>query len=92
MLTSPQDENLVVLCLHKLGEHDHPTLQTSMPAVGNGLILYFRVGDNNLDRIWQTAQQLEGATVEETPNLNPNSGKREFAIRDLDGYYLLISQ
>ena len=74
--------------MHKWEVHSHPTLSNPEIKVGNGLILYFRV--DNLNEIWENAKRLN-AIVEEQPNLNKKSGKREFAIRDLDNYYLLIS-
>ena len=40
ILVDKNDE--VILCLHKWGEHEHPTMQTSNMNGGNGLILYFR--------------------------------------------------
>jgi uncharacterized glyoxalase superfamily protein PhnB len=82
-----ETDGTIVLCLHKWGKHDHPTL-TDPTMAGNGLILYFRVDD--LDQIWKKAQQLQ-ATIELELHINPNSGEREFALRDPDGYYLLIS-
>ena len=81
-------DGTVILCLHKWGEHQHPTLTNPKIHVGNGLILYIRV--DNLKKVWDNAQKLN-AVIEEEPRLNQNSGKEEFAIRDLDGYYLLIS-
>ena len=81
-------DDTVILCLHKWGEHEHPTLSSSEITPGNGLILYFKV--DNLENIWRNAKHLN-AVIEEEPNVNQNSGKREFAIRDLDNYYLLIS-
>jgi len=86
MLTDPG--GTVILCLHKWGEHDHPTLTAPLPKPGNGLILYLRVED--LATTWENAQRL-GAEIEVPPRKNDNSGKEEFAVRDLDGYYLLIS-
>ena len=80
-------DNTSILNLHKWEEHNHPTLSNPKMA-GNGLILYFRV--DNLDEIWENAKNLN-AKIEEEPSLNQNSGKKEFAIRDLDNYYLLIS-
>ena len=82
------ETNTTVLCLHRWGDHEHPTLLEPKSSVGNGLILYFRV--ENLDETWKNAQAL-GAIIEALPGKNPNSGMDEFAIRDLDGYYLLIS-
>ena len=81
-------DNTVILCLHKWGEHNHPTLTSPDIQPGNGLILYLRV--DNLEQIWANAQKL-GAHVEEPPHKNENSGQEEFCLRDLDGYYLMIS-
>ena len=78
----------VFLCLHKWGEHEHPTLENPKIQVGNGLILYLIVED--LPEIWKNAQELN-AIIEEPPSINPNSGKEQFCLRDLDGYYLMIS-
>ena len=86
-ILADQDDT-VILCLHKWGEHEHPTLSSSEITPGNGLILYFKV--DNLEKIWKNAKHLN-ALIEVEPNVNQNSGKREFAIRDLDNYYLLIS-
>jgi hypothetical protein len=83
------DQNeTVILCLHKWGEHEHPTLVNPKIEIGNGLILYLRVDDLNV--VWEKAKKLN-ANLEIERHLNRNSGKEEFAIRDLDGYYLLIS-
>src|SRR5680860_309814 len=78
------DDDHVFLCLHKWGDHDHPTLTNPENHPGNGLILYLRV--ENLDLIWRNAGVLN-AVIEKKPCLNENSGKEEFAIRDLDNYY-----
>lgn len=86
-ILADQDDT-VILCLHKWGEHDHQTLHNSEITPGNGLILYFKVG--NLDNVWRNAKHLN-AKIEKEPSINQNSGKKEFAIRDLDNYYLLIS-
>ena len=31
------------------------------------------------------------AELEEEPDLNPNTGTSEFALRDPDGYYVMVS-
>jgi hypothetical protein len=31
------------------------------------------------------------SALEEEPNVNPNTGTREFALRDPDGYYVMVS-
>jgi len=79
----------VFIYLHKWGEHDHPTLKSQMAAAGNGLILYLRT--ENMDEIRQNLFQL-GHAVEKEIQLNSNSGKREFSVRDPNGYYLTISE
>lgn len=86
MLHNKQDD--LFLCLHKWGEHEHPTLSSPEITPGNGLVLYLTV--DNLQVIWENAQQLE-AEIEKPIALNPNSGKEQFSLRDLDGYYLMIT-
>lgn len=82
------NEEAIFLCLHKWGEHEHPTLSSPIIQPGNGLILYLKV--DNLTTIWNNAQEME-AIIEEDPHMNPNSGKEQFSLRDLDGYFLIIS-
>lgn len=82
-------EGTPILCLHKWGVHEHSTLMSPDVKKGNGLILYFRVDD--LQQIWDNARNLY-AVIEEIPHLNPNSGRQEFSLRDLDGYYVEIAQ
>ena len=78
----------VFLCLHKWGEHEHPTLSNLNIQSGNGLILYLKVEDFN--KVWDNAQVLN-IKVEEPRGINENTGKEQFCLRDLDGYYLMIS-
>ncbi|MBX2884590.1 MAG: hypothetical protein KTR32_31845 [Granulosicoccus sp.] len=82
-------EGEILLCLHKWGEHDHPTLAEAGNPHGNGLILYFRT--NEIDDIWAQVK-TRSLTIEKEMDLNPNSGKKEFSVRDLDGYYITISE
>lgn len=83
-----QDDQ-VVLCLHRWGEHEHPTMQNPEITPGNGLILYFRT-----DRMQELRNRLGRSeiTIEEDIHLNPNSRRKEFSLRDPDGYYLTISE
>ena len=83
------DNGAVILCLHHWDEHDHPTMKDPSIAVGNGLILYFRVSD--LKEVWDKAIRLNIA-IEQKPHLNENSGQQQFILRDLDNYYLIISE
>ena len=82
-------DGTVLLCLHRWGDHDHPSLTSPERATpGNGLLLFFRVDD--FDLALQRARPLV-VRLEEEPHLNPNTQTLEFSLRDLDGYYVTIS-
>lgn len=82
-------DGTVLVCLHAWGEHEHPPLAGPARATpGNGLLLFFRVDD--FDAALIRARALV-ARLEEEPHLNPNSGTLEFALRDPDGYYVMVS-
>jgi catechol 2,3-dioxygenase-like lactoylglutathione lyase family enzyme len=82
-------DGTVLLCLHRWGDHGHPPLMNPEHAKpGNGLLLFFRVDD--FDAALQRAQALV-ASLEEDTHVNPSTGTREFALRDPDGYYVMIS-
>lgn len=82
-------DGTVLLCLHKWGDHDHPSLRSPERAEpGNGLLLFFRVDD--FDETLQRARALV-AGLDEEPSLNPGTGTLEFALRDPDGYHVMIS-
>lgn len=87
VLVSENDE--ILICLHKWGEHQHPTMTYPNIVPGNGLILYFRTENMNIIR--QNVEKT-GTQVEEDIHLNPNSTKMEFSLRDPDGYYLTIAE
>ena len=83
------EDGTVLLCLHQWGAHDHPTLASpgsSQP--GNWLLLFFRVDD--FDQALARARSL-APKLEEEPSVNPSTGTREFALRDPDGYYVMVS-
>src|SRR5215472_11152903 len=82
-------DGTVLLCLHKWGAHEHPSLMNPDHGTpGNGLLLFFRVDD--FDLALQRARSLVGR-LEEEPHLNSNTRTKEFSLRDLDGYYVTIS-
>lgn len=87
ILISESDD--VLICLHQWGEHQHPSMANPHIPPGNGLILYFRT--DSMVEIRQNALKL-AYPVEEDIHLNPNSTKREFSLKDPDGYYLTISE
>jgi len=82
-------DGTVLLCLHAWGEHEHPSLASPDRAEpGNGLLLFFRADD--FDDALRRARTLVDA-LEEEPGVNTRTGTREFALRDPDGYYVMIS-
>ena len=82
-------DGTVLLCLHAWGAHDHPSLASPDPATpGNGLLLFFRVDDFEL--ALQRARDLV-PRLEEEAHRNPATGTLEFALRDPDGYCIMLS-
>lgn len=82
-------DGTVLLCLHKWGAHEHPSLASPHHAKpGNGLLLFFRI--DNFDVALPRARSLV-SRLEEEPHVNPNTGNTEFSLRDPDGYYVTIS-
>lgn len=82
-------DGTVLLCLHQWGAHEHPTLMSPEHAEpGNGLLLFFRVDD--FDQALPRARAL-ATQFEEEPHVNSNTGTPEFALRDPDGYYVMVS-
>jgi hypothetical protein len=82
-------DGTVLLCLHQWGAHDHPSLMSPDQAPpGNGLLLFFRVDDFVL--ALQRARALV-TQLDQEPHVNPATGTREFALRDLDGYHVMVS-
>ena len=82
-------DGTVLLSLHEWGAHEHPPLMSpDHGQSGNGLLLFFRVDD--FDSAVPRARTLV-SRLEEEPHVNPNTGTREFSLRDPDGYYVTIS-
>lgn len=82
-------DGTVLLCLHQWGEHDHPPLESpGQWPPGNGLLLFFRVDD--FDQALRRARELV-PQLEKEPHQNPSTGTQEFALRDPDGYYIMVS-
>ncbi len=83
-------DGTILLCLHAWQAHEHPTLASPEHAEpGNGLLLFFRVDD--FDQALARARDLV-PELEEPPGTSPNTGTREFALRDPDGYYVMLSE
>jgi catechol 2,3-dioxygenase-like lactoylglutathione lyase family enzyme len=82
-------DGTVLLCLHEWGAHEHPSLTSPDNGTpGNGLLLFFRVDDYSA--ALRRARDLVSQLAEE-PHVNPATGTKEFAMRDPDGYYVMIS-
>jgi catechol 2,3-dioxygenase-like lactoylglutathione lyase family enzyme len=82
-------DGTVLLCLHQWGAHEHPSLTSPDEALpGNGLLLFFRVDD--FDASLKRARALV-SRLDEEPNVNTATGTREFALRDPDGYHVMVS-
>ena len=82
-------DGTVLLCLHEWGAHEHPSLMSpDLAQPGNGLLLFFRVDD--FDQALPRARALVTA-LEEEPHVNPNTGTKEFALRDPDRYCVMVS-
>ena len=83
------ENNQVLICLHKWGEHGHPTMQNPGITPGNGLILYYKT--DKLEEIRNNVSKMEYPLAEEI-HLNPNSRNMEFSLWDPDGYYLTVTE
>lgn len=82
-------DGTVLICLHRWGAHEHPTLTSpELAEPGNGLLLFFRVDD--FDEALSRAKTIVDR-LEEEPKINPATATREFALRDPDGYYVMVS-
>jgi catechol 2,3-dioxygenase-like lactoylglutathione lyase family enzyme len=82
-------DGTVLLCLHRWGAHEHPSLMSPDEASpGNGLLLFFRVDDYEVT-VKKARALVDRFEVE--PHVNPNTQTREFSLRDPDGYYVTIS-
>lgn len=85
-------DGTVLLCLHawaKDDDHSHPPLADPGAAKpGHGLLLYFCVDD--FDEALKRGREM-GVELAEEPSHNPHARAMEFSLRDLDGYYITIS-
>jgi hypothetical protein len=82
--------NRPVLLPHRLfSSADVPSFaQDGNHTPGNGLLIFFRVDD--FDKALTRARTLV-TRLEEEPHMSPNTGTKEFALRDPDGYYVMVS-
>ena len=84
------EDGTTLLCLHKWGAHEHPSLTDPQRATpGNGLLLFFWVDD--FGRALAAARALADR-LEEEPHANPATQAQEFSLRDPDGYYVTVTE
>lgn len=79
----------VLLMLHQPHAEEHGLTKPVPSAVGSGVLLWFYVDD--LDAAYSRAKRLKAAIVVE-PHDNPQTGWREFTLRDPDGYSLALAE
>ena len=77
----------VVICLHSLDAHNHPSFIRGNNS--NGVILYFRI--DNYKKVYENLLKLDHK-IEKELMLNPNSNKKEFSFIDPNGYYITVSE
>lgn len=87
VLVDENDE--VLICLHKWDSHEHPSMKKPDIPSGNGLILYYKT--DSWEKVRENIEKLNHP-VEEDIHINPNSTKKEFSIRDPDGYFLIVTE
>ena len=78
----------VLLMLHQLQAEEHGLTPPVPSAVGSGVLLWFYVDD--LDAAYARAKRLKARIVVE-PHDNPQTGWREFTLRDPDGYSVALA-
>jgi predicted enzyme related to lactoylglutathione lyase len=81
-------DGFVLWYLHKLIPGGAMNQLDHLGSVGQGVIIYVSVLDVNV--VWLKAREL-GLVFEKELEINENSGRAEFSIRDIDGYYLIVS-
>ena len=79
----------IVLCLHPWEMDEHPAMIIPAIKCGNGIILYFKT--KHIEIIYQQVQKM-GIPLEKKLHTNPRPNKKEFSLRDPDGYYITVSE
>ena len=58
--------------------------------VGNGVLVWFEVPENDFDAVVERARKA-GAEVVRDVEINPNAKQRELWFRDPDGYLVVVA-
>ncbi len=81
----------LALQLHRWEPEEHPYMGSPDRERGNGVSLWFELPDRDaLDAAWERAGAL-GADRIEPPHHNPLAHHWECALRDPDGYLLVLA-
>lgn len=81
----------LLLQLHRWNAHEHGFFGDADQPRGNGCSLWFVVDDRaELDAVWARMQAV-GAHVLEAPHWNPLAHHWEFAVRDPQGYVMIVA-
>lgn len=83
------DGALVLQLHHAHTGHHHGTYGDPDLPFGNGIAVWFEAED--FDAAVKRAETA-GARVQTDTHLNPNSGRREFWLRDPDDYLVVLSE
>jgi catechol 2,3-dioxygenase-like lactoylglutathione lyase family enzyme len=81
----------LVLQLHRWDAHEHGFLGSPDIPVGNGSSLWFQTADRDAFDAAVTVVTSAGAQVLAGPAWNPLAHHHEIALRDLDGYVVVLA-
>lgn len=85
------DGDELVLQLHRLDAHEHGILQAGTEgARGAGVSLWFEATDREAFAALVERARSAGATVATEPGWNPLAHHHEAALRDPDGYVVML--
>jgi catechol 2,3-dioxygenase-like lactoylglutathione lyase family enzyme len=79
----------VLLMLHQLDAAEHGLPAPVEGAVGSGVLIWIYVDD--LKAVVERARTMKAPIVVE-PHANPQTGWREFTLRDPDGYHVAMAE
>ncbi|HLR37665.1 MAG TPA: VOC family protein [Chitinophagaceae bacterium] len=82
------EDDVVMLCLHQWGIDEHPSLSDQRIPAGNGFLLYFKT--DNMPKMLNRVEQMHWP-IEEALHQNPNSRRKEFSLKDPDGYFITVT-
>ncbi len=83
-------DGAMVLQLHAHeATHHHGAIATRDVPLGNGVAVWFETDD--FDSVVQRSREVDARVVTDV-HINPNAGRREFWLRDPDGYLVVFAE